>query len=251
MVRTRTLLSCFGMPGCLPPWSRTRPLTRRESVPALCCMCMISTMCRSSGVSGLRIVSTASTQMAVNMSASSRCILVRSEHCAIWRSRSRSAQSLTSAVRSMYSSSDVFASSIPSHSSRGCTPSERWRSACFIISPTTRTAEVVPSPVMSSCAVAMRAIMHAVGFWICISCSSVFPSLVSLMSPAPPTSILSVPLGPRLLLSTSCRPRAALMFISDAWPDLSTSAFGLSCWVAAIDRSSSCWPNERQRRRWY
>ena len=97
-----------------------------------------------------------------------------------------------------------------------------------MISPTMSTAEVVPSPVMSSCAVAMRAIMHAVGFWICISCSSVLPSLVSLMSPAPPTSILSVPLGPRLDLSTSWRPRAALMFIMCAAPFLTTSAFGLT-----------------------
>ena len=55
------------------------------------------------------------------------------------------------------------------------------------------TEDVVPSPVMSSCAVATRAIIFAVGFWICISYSSVCPSLVSLMSPAPETSILSVP----------------------------------------------------------
>ena len=37
-------------------------------------------------------------------------------------------------------------------------------------------------PVMSSCATAARAIMTAVGFWICISRSSTLPSLVSLMS---------------------------------------------------------------------
>jgi len=48
---------------------------------------------------------------------------------------------------------------------------------------------VVPSPVTSSCAVAVLAIMAAVGFWICISWSSTLPSLVSLMSPAPPTSL--------------------------------------------------------------
>ncbi len=37
-------------------------------------------------------------------------------------------------------------------------------------------------PVMSSWATAVRAIMTAVGFCICISRSSTFPSLVSLMS---------------------------------------------------------------------
>jgi hypothetical protein len=40
-------------------------------------------------------------------------------------------------------------------------------------------------PQMSSCAVAVRAIIMAVGCWICISLSSTLPSLVSLMSVAP------------------------------------------------------------------
>mmetsp|Transcript_12055 Transcript_12055/g.39594 ORF Transcript_12055/g.39594 Transcript_12055/m.39594 type:complete len:201 (+) Transcript_12055:1385-1987(+) len=195
-------------------------------------MCMISIMCRSSGSSGLRMHSTASTQMSVNMSASSACILVRSDACATWTRRSRLRQSFSIFAFSRNFSTSVLANSMPSHRSRGWTPSERWRSACFMISPTMRTAEVVPSPVMSSCAVAIRAIMHAVGFWICISCSRVLPSLVSLMSPAPPTSILRVPFGPKLDLSTSCRPRAALMFINEACPALSTSAPGLTVCAA-------------------
>ena len=41
---------------------------------------------------------------------------------------------------------------------------------------------MVPSPVTSSCATAARAIMTAVGFWICISRRRTLPSLVSLMS---------------------------------------------------------------------
>mmetsp|Transcript_37169 Transcript_37169/g.98393 ORF Transcript_37169/g.98393 Transcript_37169/m.98393 type:complete len:228 (+) Transcript_37169:1378-2061(+) len=226
----RHFLSDLGMPGWRPPWSMTRPLTRRESVPALCIMCIVSIMCRSTGEpSGWRMHSTASTTMSVKMSASSECILVRSEAWAICRRRSREVVSIFSADESMYLSTCSLASSMPSVRRRGCTPSARWRSACFISSPTISTADVVPSPVMSSCAVAMRAIIIAVGCWICISCSSVLPSLVSLMSPAPETSILSVPLGPRLDLRTSCRPRAALMFIIDAMPFESVSAFGLTC----------------------
>ena len=89
------------------------------------------------------------------------------------------------------------------------------------------TVEVVPSPVTSSCATAVLAIMTAVGFWICISRSSTFPSFVSLMPPAPSTSILIVPLGPRLVFMTSCSPLAALMFIKRAACDPMTSAFGL------------------------
>ena len=71
---------------------------------------------------------------------------------------------------------------------------------------------------------------------VTISFKRVLPSLVSLISPAPPTSlqqnqreserererererdvciyILIVPLGPRLDLRTSCKPLAALMFM--------------------------------------
>ncbi len=49
---------------------------------------------------------------------------------------------------------------------------------------------------MSSWAVAVRAMRAAVGCWICISWSKTLPSLVILIWPAPPTSILSVPRGP-------------------------------------------------------
>lgn len=56
-----------------------------------------------------------------------------------------------------------------------------YRSACFSSSPTRSTTEVVPSPQMSSCAVAALAIMTAVGCCICISRRSTFPSLVSLI----------------------------------------------------------------------
>ena len=98
---------------------------------------------------------------------------------------------------------------------RGCSPSLMYLSACFISSPIRRTVEVVPSlqegkvevhctvyrtslycclqlyctaeiaeshPVMSSCATAVLAIITAVGFCICISRSSTFPSFVSLIS---------------------------------------------------------------------
>jgi len=48
---------------------------------------------------------------------------------------------------------------------RGCRPSDIYRSACFSSSPTMRTTEVVPSPVISSCAVAARAIMTYIHQW--------------------------------------------------------------------------------------
>lgn len=140
----------------------------------------------------------------------------------------------------------------------GCSPSEMYRSACFKSSPTSRTTDVVPSPQMSSWAVAALAIMTAVGFCICISRSSTLPSLVSLIceparvssstaacpqhggakylsrsvdKPAPVSFasahrsaeevgpyILMVPRGPRFDFSTSCRPSPALMLTRRASP---------------------------------
>lgn len=75
----------------------------------------------------------------------------------------------------------ILASSKPSVMIRGCSPSAMYRSACFSSSPTSMTTEVVPSPQISSCAVAARAIMTAVGFCICISRSRTLPSLVNLI----------------------------------------------------------------------
>ena len=55
--------------------------------------------------------------------------LVRSEAEAILMSRSRSKVSFFWRVASSTWSASALASSMPSHSSRGCTPSDRWRSA--------------------------------------------------------------------------------------------------------------------------
>lgn len=60
-----------------------------------------------------------------------------------------------------------LANSMPSVMMRGWTPSEIKRSACFKVSPISNTLDVVPSPVISSWAVQLRAIMTATGFWIC------------------------------------------------------------------------------------
>lgn len=58
----------------------------------------------------------------------------------------------------------TFAISRPSVMTRGWTPSEMYRSDCFINSPTSKHTDVVPSPVISSWLVADRAIIAAVGF---------------------------------------------------------------------------------------
>ena len=43
------LSKLFGMSGCLAPWSITSPRTNRLSLPSLCVMCIISTICKSIG----------------------------------------------------------------------------------------------------------------------------------------------------------------------------------------------------------
>lgn len=48
------------------------------------------------------------------------------------------------------------------------------------------------------------------------------------------TYIFMVPLGPRFVLKTSCRPFAALMLIANACVDRATSALGLSDFIADI-----------------
>ena len=115
-------------------------------------------------------------------------------------------------------------------------------------------------------------------WYLTISCKRTLPSFVSFMSPAPdtslqkqlqhthtpvagclsyfakphscvrvwlhktrlfpPTHIFMVPLGPRLVFRTSCRPLAAEMFTCSAWAALATSAFGLSDLTADMSKGT-------------
>lgn len=54
----------------------------------------------------------------------------------------------------------------------------------------------------------------------------------------PPPHIFMVPLGPRLVFKTSCRPLAAEMFTCSAWAALATSAFGLSDLTADMSKGT-------------
>jgi hypothetical protein len=68
----------------------------------------------------------------------------------------------------------------------------------------------------------------------CISWRSTLPSLVSLTPPAPSTNIFSVPRGPRLLFSTSPKPRAADTLIASACAWRVRSALGLIADIALM-----------------
>jgi len=132
-----------------------------------CFMVMISTMCKSIGSSFFAMHNTASTTMVVNLSAnSSRSLVlnaVRATHNNISRSTPSSPGVALINVSKNFNDSR-FATSIPSTNTLGCKPSFKYLSACFKSSPMTSTVVVVPSPVMSSCATAVLAIITAVGF---------------------------------------------------------------------------------------
>lgn len=114
------------------------------------------------------MANTASTIEGVSCSASAALILVERDVRATERSSSRSIERVILKVSRNFNVS-VLAISYPSVMMRGCKPSCMCRSACLRSSPTISTTEVVPSPQMSSCAVAALAIMTAVGFCICLS----------------------------------------------------------------------------------
>ncbi len=85
--------------------------------------------------------------------------------------------------------------------------------AFFRSSPAITTAVVVPSPHSSSWVLATSTSILAAGCSTSISLSMVTPSLVMTTSPMESTSILSIPLGPRALLTASAIALAAMMLL--------------------------------------
>lgn len=178
--------------------------------------------------------STLSTTMSTNKFTISGCSLVPRLVLAMFNNMFLSQPSHYIFIVSKNLSSSTLASSQPSQMTLGCTPSCTKRSACLIRSPVNNTLLVVPSPTMSSCAVAERAIIAAVGCYIYISFNNTFPSFVNFICPAPPTNIFKVPLGPKLDFITSCSDPAATMFIERACILRTTSALSLSYYTADI-----------------
>ncbi len=178
---------------------------------------------------------TASTTISTNWFAKSGCNLVQRAVRATLMSNGFSIVSLLTLKLYKNLSAYFLASSYPSVMILGWTCSCTSLCACFIIYPMSRTLEVVPSPTISSWAVADRAIIPAVGCCICISWSNTLPSLVNLICPAPPTSILRVPFGPKFDFITYWSPIAALMFMAKACIFFKTSALGFKNWTFDIE----------------
>src|SRR3989344_8291601 len=93
----------------------------------------------------------------------------------------------------------------------GWTLSSNKCSACFNNSTANTTAVVVPSPTSFSWVFATSTIIFAVGCSIDISSKIVTPSFVTTISPIESTNILSMPFGPRVVLTVSATALAAAM----------------------------------------
>ena len=75
------------------------------------------------------------------------------------------------------------------------------------------TAVVVPSPTSSSWVFATSTSIFAAGCSISISFKIVTPSLVTTISPSPSTNILSIPFGPKVVLTVSANTLPAKMLV--------------------------------------
>lgn len=124
---------------------------------------MTSTIWRSNGYPSYFIVCTASTIISVKGLASDGCILVMREVRATSNSNSLSTSSFFTLNVSKKANVSFLAISIPSTRTLGCTPSPKYLSAYLKSSPIKRTFDVVPSPTISSYAVAALPIIAAVG----------------------------------------------------------------------------------------
>ena len=101
-------------------------------------------------------------------------------------------------------------------------------SDCLSSSPARTTLVVVPSPHSVSWVLATSTTILAAGCWTSISFRMVTPSLVMTTSPMVLTSILSIPLGPRVDLTASATALAAEMLLNCASLSLLLSVPSLS-----------------------
>lgn len=101
----------------------------------------------------------------------------------------------------------------PSDTRLGWIPFSNKVSAAFKRAPAKTTTEVVPSPASTSWAFEIYTSILAVGWTTSIFWRIVAPSLVIRVYPLPSLIILSIPLGPRLVLIQSATALAAWMFV--------------------------------------
>ncbi|OPX58776.1 MAG: hypothetical protein A4E30_01431 [Methanomassiliicoccales archaeon PtaB.Bin215] len=132
---------------------------------------------------------------------------------AIFRRVSRSFGSTLTATESSTSMALLAAMRYPAVMMVGWTLASIRSMDFFNSSPVRTTAVVVPSPHSSSWVLATSTSILAAGCSTSISFNMVTPSLVMTTSPMESTSILSIPRGPRVLLTASAMALAAMMLL--------------------------------------
>mmetsp|Transcript_46781 Transcript_46781/g.106181 ORF Transcript_46781/g.106181 Transcript_46781/m.106181 type:complete len:261 (-) Transcript_46781:51-833(-) len=184
-------------------------------------------------VAGSITFSTASTAMAASSAELCDTTLEFKEVCALWMSCSRLVSSTGSATEVRISSAFSAASRKASVMVCGWMPFERRRSAACSSAPAMTTTEVVPSPASTSCAFESSTIIFAVGWVSFICCRMVAPSLEMRTSPLGSWIILSMPFGPKDVLTVSATALAARMFVMRTSMPFSSLSFCLGAkWAA-------------------
>ena len=126
---------------------------------------------------------------------------------------------------SLRNSIDFFEASLnPSTTIVGWTSLSSSSSAFSIREPASTTTDLVPSPASLSTDLATSTSIFAIGCSISNSFKIVVPSFVIVTSPVEPTSILSMPLGPKLERITCAINFAAVMlFFLASFPFVSVA----------------------------
>ncbi len=234
-----TSFTTLGILGCTRSLSMTMPSISSESStlpPTFLSILMLSISTTflppSSSTTDFTALTTSFDNLSLELSAPLPVIAVSD----IFNSRSSS--SSVTVLSMVFSISDALsaASLYPLAIIVECTSWSSRSSATFRSSPASTAAVVVPSPTSSSWVLATSTTILAAGCSISISLKIVTPSLVITTSPRPSTSILSMPFGPRVVLTALATALAAIMLLFWASLPLERS-------VPSLNINIGCPPN--------
>mmetsp|Transcript_82216 Transcript_82216/g.233071 ORF Transcript_82216/g.233071 Transcript_82216/m.233071 type:complete len:281 (-) Transcript_82216:7-849(-) len=227
----RAFATRVGPPAALDTfWVSTRPSTSSVSsvVPPSFFTSRMSLRSTFVAVFGSMILSTASTAIGASSSEFCETTFEFSAVAALRRSWSRSS-------RSTFTDIDVSISTAFSAAWRnasvivwGWIPFASRRSAAWRSAPAMTTMDVVPSPASTSWALESSTIILAVGWVSFRCCRIVAPSLEIRTSPFGSWIILSIPFGPREVLTVSATALAARMFVDRTSAPFSSLIFCLA-----------------------
>mmetsp|Transcript_6297 Transcript_6297/g.19068 ORF Transcript_6297/g.19068 Transcript_6297/m.19068 type:complete len:263 (+) Transcript_6297:1009-1797(+) len=196
-------------------WFKRRPLSSMmlsSMVPPPFLMIDMSLRSTLFGFSGLITFRTVSTAMGASKEACCDTTLLLSEVVAALIRASLSWMLIGAAISCKISAAFLHAFPIESEMIVGWTPLLSSSRHFFSREPQITTTEVVPSPAFTSCDFESSTSIFAAGCKTFTLSRMVAPSLVMITSPSACLTILSMPLGPRDVLTASESALAASMF---------------------------------------